>query len=343
MVKLDGERLRTFDDLTVTIIARAEADTFSIVIPNDGARFTGEFHERTDDKKTGRPKSEVEIWMGNVGDEAYGDGDLVKMMHGVVDDVEFGFSRDGETIRLGGRDMTALLLDARVAARFPKRPAASHVREMVEARGLTLDLKGSGGATKAFVEDDVTEWDVVEMLSRKMGGIAFVKPGTKEIYVGPRTTKEMLPPIVFRAGAERLTIKKDLTRKYAVEVRSWDEKKTSIVGKYPEKAEEGAQERVYKLPEVRTTAEAKARAKAIYEELSRDAVEVEASIAFNPIYMPEHQVIVEYAGDPDPLGPLARAYYVNEVTHHISKGGGGTTEVKAVLPIEEFRVEGKEK
>ncbi|HUU57427.1 MAG TPA: hypothetical protein VMW93_08805 [bacterium] len=341
IVKLNGERVQAFDDVDVTLIAKAEADTFGITVANDGGKYTGEFHERTDPEESGKVRPEVEIWMGSVADEDYGEADLVKMMYGVVDEATFEFSRDGEAITLSGRDMTALLLDARVAQRFPKRPAASHVKDMVQAHGLTLDLKGAGGAMQAFVEDDVTEWDVVEMMARKMKAVAFAIPGTKTIYVGPRQKKEMLPPVVFRVNAQCITIKKNLTAKYEVEVRSWDDKKTSIVGKYPAKPEKGAQKRLYKLPEVRTIAEAKARAQAIYEELSRDGVEVEATIPFNPLYMPEHHVIAEYAGDPDPLGPLARAYYINEVTHRISKHGGGTTEIKALLPVEEFRAEGK--
>jgi phage protein D len=342
-VKLNGERVQAFDDVEVTLIAKAEADTFSVVVANDEGRYTREFHERTDEKKSGKARPEVEIWMGAVGDEDYSDADLAKMMHGVVDETTFGFSRDGEAITLSGRDMTALLLDARLAQKFPKRPAASHVRDMVEAHGLALELKASGGALPAFVEEDTTEWDVVETMARKMNAVAFVVPGTKTLYVGPRQKKEKLPPLVFRANAQRLTIKKNLTQKFEVEVRSWNsDKKTGIVGKYPAKPEKGAQKRVYKLPEVRTIAEAKERAKSIYEELSREAVEVDATIAFNPLYMPEHQVVVEYAGDPDPLGPLARAYYINEVNHRISKHGGGTTVVKALLPVEEFRVEGKE-
>jgi len=343
IVKLNGERVRAFDDVQVTLIAKAEADTFSVVVANDGGRYTREFDERTDPKKSGKTRPEVEIWMGNADGETYGEADLVKMMHGVVDEAPFEFSRNGESITLSGRDMTALLLDARVAQKFPKRPAASHVRDMVGAHGLALELKASGGATPAFVEEDATEWDVVETMARKMNAVAFVVPGTKTIYVGPRQKKETLPPLVFRVNTQRLTIKKNLTQKFEVEVRSWDsDKKTGIVGKYPAKPDKGAQKRVYKLPEVRTIAEAKARAKSIYEELSRKAVEVEATISFNPLYMPEHQVVVEYAGDPDPLGPFARAYYINEVTHRIGKHGGGTTEIKALLPVEEFRVEGKE-
>jgi phage protein D len=342
IVKLNGERVRAFDNVAVTLIAKGEADTFSVVVANDQGKYTGEFDERTDAEKSGKARPEVEIWMGKVDDEDYGEADLVKMMHGVVDEVGFGYSRDdGEAITLTGRDMTALLLDARISKKFPKRPAASHVREMVEAHGLALELKASGGATTAFVEDDATEWDVVEAMARKMKAVVFAAPGTKTIYVGPRQKKELLPPLVFRVNTQRLTIKKNLTQKFEVEVSSWDaDKKTGIVGKYPAKPEKGAQKRFYRLPEIRTIAEAKERAKSIYEELSRDAVEVEATFAFNPLYMPEHQVVVGYEGDPDPLGPLARAYYVNEVTHRIGKRGGGTTDVKALLPVEEFRAKG---
>jgi hypothetical protein len=93
------------------------------------------------------------------------------------------------------------------------------------------------------------------------------------------------------------------------------------------------------LPEVRSISEAKDRAMSIYEELSRDAVEVDATIAFNEAYMPECYVNVGYDADPDPLGPFARAYYVNEVTHKVAKAGASTT-VKAMLPVEEFRAKG---
>lgn len=134
----------------------------------------------------------IEIFAGfPVDAENYTVSELKSLVYGRVDDVEYDPVQ--RHLYASGRDLTAILIDARTTETFQNLTSSQVVAKIAARNGFTPVITATTGYSGKFLQTDTvkvntqrSEWDVVTTLAAGEGFIAFIKG--KELHFQP------LPP-----------------------------------------------------------------------------------------------------------------------------------------------------
>ncbi|OGB23360.1 MAG: hypothetical protein A3I66_01460 [Burkholderiales bacterium RIFCSPLOWO2_02_FULL_57_36] len=283
-------------------------------------------------------KLEMEFLIGFPADpDNFTKQELTSFLVGYVDDIEFDEIDD--VLILSGRDLTSKLIDYKRSISFVGELTASGVvTQIAIERGLTPIVtptqKPVGSYYQIFhklIASDSTYWDIVTKLAQIERYQVYVKGS--ELHFEPRTAPDSDPYVIRRQkptddrgypiiNATKLKFTRNLSIAKDLKVRiiSFDQKtkqkveetaqRTRVYNKTTSKATKFSevQEYVYNLPNL-TPDQAKRRAQAILEELSRHEMNMHAEMPGDILLTAQNLIKVEGTGT-----VLDQPYYASTIT-----------------------------
>lgn len=327
VVTINGTRI-DWESFEVETNAFSEADQFRVTLPTSSLppEFDAAWWSTT-------PKAEVEIFAGfPVDAEAYAAADLTSLILGQVDDVDFEPSTG--TLQISGRDLTALLVDAKTSAKYPNNSASSIVEKLAAAHGLTPVVTAtSAKAGKYYSGDHVrlqssrTEWELISYLAREEGFVAYVTG--RELHFEPPAEDGEPVVLTYTPGegggpptfdgcrvrfTRSLTIAKDIT----VRVRAWNAKQKKGFTKTARRAKSGAeaQEYSYSIPNLQPE-EAQQRANKILVELTQQEMKVSIEGPADVVLKISDRIEIRGTGT-----GWDQAYHLDTITRRMSTDDG---------------------
>lgn len=161
-------------------------------------------------------------------------------IYGQVDDVEYDPEKG--TVCVKGRDLTALLIDAKTTEKWQNKTASQIATILAQRHGLTPQVTATTTQVGTYYQidhttmtDSRTEWDLLTYLARSEQYSVFVRGLT--LFFQPRTTPDSAtpyqvtwtPPSASQAfassSAKALKLRRALTisRGISVTVRTWND------------------------------------------------------------------------------------------------------------------------
>lgn len=180
-VRLDGWTRFEFDNNTYS-----EADTFRVTfaLSDLPAAYNDAFW-------AGQMEVFIELFAGfPVDADHYSADDLKSWIYGRVDDVEY--DPVARLIHVSGRDLTAILIDARTTESFQNLTSSQVATLLAERHGFTPVVTATKDIIGKFYELDTvkvntqrSEWDILTQLASAEGYTVYVKG--KELHFEPIT------------------------------------------------------------------------------------------------------------------------------------------------------------
>jgi len=131
----------------------------------------------------------IEIFAGFPADaENYSAAELQSLTYGRVDDIEY--DPVGRQLHVSGRDLTAILIDARTTESFENDTASDVANKLAERHGFTPIVTATTDFTGKYYETSTikvnaqrSEWDILTGLAAAEGYEVFIKG--KELHFEP--------------------------------------------------------------------------------------------------------------------------------------------------------------
>lgn len=344
LVKVEGVTCTAWIEFEVDSNAFHEADTFEIELavkdlqaPHDLAWFC--------DQST----MSMEIFAGFPADpNNVSEADLTLLIKGNVDTLDF--DPIGRTIRLNGRDLTSLLIDAKTTEKWQTQTASQIASTLASRHGLTPVVTATSTPVGRYYQIDHvsmtstdTEWELLTWLATQEGFVVYVKGD--ELHFEPKPDPADVVPLEIeweepddeygfhRAPIVRIGFQRTLTvgKGVIVQVRSWNQKqKTGFTATYPTSHAKGikpgsasspAQVYSYVIGNL-TQEQALQRAQALYNEIIRHEMRFNASMPADLETSSTSMVKVSRTGT-----AFDQLYYVDSVARSMSNGGGFTMDL----------------
>ena len=145
---LSSEELYDFTSWKVHLTMGVNADTYHLVFPNYGGKYTSTF----------RSGEEISISVGYPPTNGpYTAQDLTQIIIGRIDDVDYEFSKDGgEMVHITGRNYAAPFLDNRVSKKYTNMTASQIVTDLVDLYGFGISASINILADRKFNKTVVT-------------------------------------------------------------------------------------------------------------------------------------------------------------------------------------------
>ncbi|WP_332855321.1 hypothetical protein [Duganella sp. S19_KUP01_CR8] len=273
--------------------------------------------------------------------------DLTSFLIGYADTLDVDL--DAGTMALSGRDLSSRLIDFKRTMVFSSGTlvASDVVSQIAKAQGLTPVVTpttvAAGGyyqIVKALVASNVSYWDIVTRLAQYEGYQVYVRG--RSLHFEPRTAKSADPYVlrwqaggVAESNAMQLGFQRNLSlaKDLRVKVLSFHSKTNQAVSEVAERkrVSDGAavpfdgepQEYVRTFPNL-DASQAKAKAKAILQELSAHEMSLKADLPGDVLLMPTSLIQVSDTGS-----AFDQAYYTAAVTRRYSADGGFSMTVEA--------------
>ena len=356
LVQINGNLIPGAIDFEVDSNAFREADTFRVtfalsllVAPYDEAWIASQ------------TTMSVNLYAGFPSDPLnFGIADLDLILSGHVDDVNYQLSR--RTLELSGRDLTSLFIDAKTAEKWQNQTSSEIATTLATRHGLTPVVTKPTESVGKFYQIDhtisttaQTEWDLLCWLAQQEQFVVYVKGNS--LYFQPPPDPSTAPkyPIVwqpatsqqsFQSNTVDLDFSRTLTvgKTITVQVRTWNQKKRAgFTVSYPSskgsqilvgKATAPAQLYSYRIPNL-TQAQAQTRAQALYNELIRNEMRLNATIPADNVLDILHVMPVSGTGT-----AFDQTYYPQSINRRLSMDGGYTMTIMArnhsdaVQPVE---------
>ena len=263
------------------------------------------------------------------------------MITGRIDKV--AVSVQAGTLRLSGRDLSALLIEAKVQETFQNETSSDVVTKIATRRGLTPVVTPTTtlvsryfGNTNDRVQHDSfskhgTEWDLLRKLAQDEQFDLYMDG--KELHFAPkvdaakadaysvRWDQDQRAGNVMNLALERsLTLAKDVV----VEVRTWQTATARAFTKTSGTQSKDGSAQVYKFTEPNLTeTQAQARADSLRQEITKH----ERTMRFD---MPgEIDLTPRDVLRLDGCGPWDQVYFVDTINRRLRFGGGFTQSVSA--------------
>lgn len=299
MVRINGVPVAGWLDFEVESNAFREADTFRVTFalsamakPYDAAWFTSQ------------TTITLELLAGFPANPAsYGASELASLIIGNVDQVSFDPAQ--RTLELSGRDLTALLIDAKTAEKWQNQTASQVATTLATRHGLTPVVTATTGTVGAFYQIDhvsttsaQTEWDFLVWIAQQTQFVVYVKGNELHFEPAPDPTKAQAYDIAwteadsthsFQSNTKQLSFSRTLTvgKTISVTVRSWNSKqgkgfsasypKSKVHGGAPGSKGQPLQQYSYTIPNL-TQDQAVKRAQSIYNDLIKHEMRMSASL-----------------------------------------------------------------
>ena len=345
-IKINGNIIPALIDLEIDSNAWRESDTFRVSLslsalqsPYDEAWICS------------RSSMQVQLYAGTVSDPTnWSINDLGQpLFYGHVDNVEYELS--ARTLVLTGRDLTALLIDARTAEKWINQSASQIATTLANRHGLTpvIPQDTAGRAGGFYIDNHVvpttsqTEWDLLCWLAQQVGFVVYCKGNT--LYFGPPPDESANKyPVVwvpadsqnpYRSNTASLSFARSLTvgGTITVTVRSFNSQQragfsvsypSANAGKIaPGNAKSPAQNYSYRIPGL-TREQALQRAQSIYNEMIKNEMRLSADLPGDSILDIMHVIPVSGTGT-----AFDQTYYPESIQRTLSNDEGFRMKVSA--------------
>lgn len=136
-------------------------------------------------------------------------------------------------VEVGGRDLSALMLDSRVDETFANRTSGEIVQVIAARHGLAVDIAAAGSAAGRYYQSDhervalgqfarsMTEWDLVAGLAQREGFSVSMVGET--LRFGPMEVSDVVTLTPGDCEALHMEHEMPMQRSIEVTVRSWDQ------------------------------------------------------------------------------------------------------------------------
>ena len=266
----------------------------------------------------------VDVYAGTPSDPlAYSTDDLTLLMTARCDSVEL--SPESRSIRLGGRDLTSLLIDNKTTDKWPNLTSSEIAAKIATLWGFQSNIQATTAIVGRFYAADHvklakadTYWNVLTYLAQREGVQCFVLGRT--LYFGNFGAQASSEPYLIefdasgsvpRSNALGLRFSRDLTlaQDLSVTVRSYHGQRgaafsaTATASKTAKRIERDAelaqalQHYDYTIPGL-TQPECALKAQQILGELTRHELKMEARLPFDAILYPWVPIQVTGTGTP---------------------------------------------
>jgi hypothetical protein len=187
LIRLNGGIVPGCVEFTVTNNSFYEADTYHLVFAASKLPISNNaiwFAEQTE--------TFVEILAGFPSAPDNPDpNELTSFIYGRIDDLEF--DPVAQTLTLAGRDLTAALIDAKIASEYTNKKSSDIATLLAQGHGLTPQVTATSTNVGSYFEQDTmqlqagrSEWDLLSFLAREEGFVTYVAGHT--LYFGPDQT-----------------------------------------------------------------------------------------------------------------------------------------------------------
>lgn len=323
IIEVAGVNVRWHDmiDLSFENTLYLAADSFEATFRND--KYLSDWF---------RKLQQVKIYLGYVKDPAmWSKSELDHVFTGQVDGVKPKFGNPN-TVQLIGRDYSAPMIDTEYSVAYAERTSSQIAGLLAEKYGLTPLITTTIAIADRDLYANKKEWEVLQALADLEGFVCYVTKD-KELYFGPRREddEEVVADLNYRAAGLANTAEIDFDDSLVgvvnkVTVRHWLGSNKNLIEASAVNEELLAamagqvKERVIYERKAKTYELAQMYAEKRLKELSRSVVTATGIYPGNQKMLAEKKVKVSGCGRFD------EAYYLEKVTHKLSKQEGYKTE-----------------
>ncbi|WP_150102987.1 hypothetical protein [Sideroxydans lithotrophicus] len=277
----------------------------------------------------------VEIFGGFPADpDNFYASELQSWIYGFADEVEE--SKDGRTIHLHGRDLTAKMIDAKTTNVYVNRTASDIAIMLATKYGLTpVVTKTIMKAGKyyelahAHLHVARSEWDLLTFLAQQEQFVVYMLG--RELHFEPMPDLNSDPyvfqwgdaPLNFNGSTLRFRRGLTLAKGIQVTVQSLNQHGKPITAIYPKTAGANAQKFSYRFANL-TPEKALQKAQALYHEIVRHEVNLSASMPADNLLTTRNIIKVNGTNT-----AYDQTYYPDHVRRSMSFDGGYSMEVTA--------------
>ncbi|GGY07073.1 hypothetical protein GCM10011289_07100 [Paludibacterium paludis] len=250
------------------------------------------------------------------------------------------------TLTLEGRDLTSLLADTKISRKWQNLTASQIAAEIARAHDLTPRVAETRTRAGSYyqidhvqLQDEMSEWDLLTYLARREEFACFVSgrelhfapmpaPGGADVYRIDWSDAQSGPVCAVRTLAFERAL--SVSRGIEVSVSSFNVKqKNGFTVTHPEPkgkkdgAGGGASQYRFTYPNLTRDA-ARRKAVALYDEIARHEMKLEATLPGDNLLMPD--VLIEVAGT---ASDFDQTYYVDSIRRSLDVEGGYLMSVSA--------------
>ncbi len=350
LVRVNGQAVAGWVELEVDNNTYHEADTFTVsfalsqlVAPYTPAWFASQ------------TAMYAEVFMGFPADpDHYGTGDLISYIYGLVDSVDF--DPVGRTLRLSGRDLTSLLIDAKTTEKWPNQTASQIATTLAGRHGLTPVVTATSTPIGRYYQIDhvrltsaTTEWELLTYLADLEQFRVYVKG--QELHFEPQPDPASAPayPLqwtepqgnvgYYASNTTQISFSRALTvgKGVVVVVKSWNPgQKAAFTAVYPTNkptnkltgispggSVEPLQTYSYAIANL-TQEQAQRKARTLYNDIIRHEMRLSASLPGDDVLDIAHVITVTGTGT-----AFDQTYYPQSIARRIGIDEGYTMQVSA--------------
>ena len=346
LVRVNDQPVSGWIELEVDNNTYREADTFSVsfalsqlIAPMTPAWFASQ------------TTMHVEVFFGFPADPAnYGAGDLTSYFYGLVDSVDF--DPVGRTLRLSGRDLTSLFIDAKTTEKFPNQTASQVATLLAGRHGLTPVVTTTTTPIGRYYQIDhvrmtsnSTEWELLAWMADMEQFRVYVRG--QSLYFEPQPDPSSAPsyPMIWRepqgqvgnfaSSTKHMSFQRTLTvgKGVIVQVHSWNPKqKAGFTATYPANKANGikpglatAPAQVYVKNIANLTQEqAQQKARALYNDIIKHEMKLSAALPGDNQLDITSVIAVTGTGT-----VFDQSYFPQSITRRIGIDEGYTMQVSA--------------
>ena len=247
LVRVNGQAVGGWVELEVDNNTYHEADTFSVsfALSQLAAPYTPAWF-------ASQTTMNVEVFFGFPADpDHFGAGDLSSYLYGLVDSVDFAPA--DRTLRLTGRDLTSLFIDAKTTEKWPNKTSSEIATTLAGRHGLTAVVTATATPIGRYYQIDhvrmtsaSTEWELLTYLADLEQFRVYVRG--QELHFEPQPDPANAPayPLqwtepqgdtgYFASNTKQLSFSRTLTvgKGVVVVVKSWNPgQKAAFTATYP--------------------------------------------------------------------------------------------------------------
>ena len=275
-----------------------------------------------------RKEQEVKIFMGYVKDPYnWSKSELTHMFTGRIDGVKPSFDNPA-TVNIIGRDYSSGMIDTEYSVAYKDITSSSVAHMFATKYHLKPVITDTTTILPKDLYTDKKEWEVLQAAADLDGFVCYVTKDA-ELYYGERNDQDetVCAELYYNQGSDsncRIEFDDssvDVLNK--ITVRHWVSKETQLVEASSQddtliKSMGRIKERVFYISKIKTVEQAKQYADKLLKKYSRSAVTGNGSCAGNPAMYAEGKVQVTGCGR------FSGIYYIDRVTHSLSKSSGYT-------------------
>mgnify|MGYP000894018488 FL=1 len=280
-----------------------------------------------------RKQQKVKAYVGYVRDpENWRKEELTHLFTGKIDGVKPGFSNP-YTVKVICRDLSAPMIDTEYSVAYVERTSSQLASMFAEKYKLKPRITKTTEIISKDMYSDKREWEMLQMLADLEGFVCYVTKD-EELVFGPRNESDEAPCATLYSGftgmpnckiefadssvgvINKITVRHWLSKnKVLIEATSQNDALIKSMGY--------VKERLYYISKAKTKAMAQQYADKLLKENSRQVVTATGSCEGNIRMYAEGKVLTKG------FGRFDGSYYLDRVTHSLSKSSGYTCEFDA--------------